>query len=112
MLNPTKSARVAGSHFVSPFDFDPDVEAPFESLGTDDVRAEIVKLAAAYDDAFGYMYLVSTAGLGGVDILDRLRLRLGSTAEAEETRTRTEMAIIIDNRLTRLPTDDAARSTR
>ena len=68
------------------------------------VIEEIVALANAYDDRFGYRYVVSTAGLGGVDIAERLRHRLSVDAAVEERTTRVEMALIIDNRLTRLLT--------
>ncbi len=66
------------------------------------VIEEIVTLANDYDQRFGYRYVVSTAGLGGIDIAERLRHRLTVDAAVEERTTRVEMATIIDNRLIRM----------
>lgn len=67
-----------------------------------DVRAELAAKNAAYEDKFGYVYLVCASGRAAEELLAILTERLGNDRETERRVMRTELMKINRLRLQRL----------
>ncbi|WP_029111190.1 2-oxo-4-hydroxy-4-carboxy-5-ureidoimidazoline decarboxylase [Mycobacterium sp. URHD0025] len=68
----------------------------------DDVRAELAAKNHAYEDRFGYVYLVCASGRSAGELLDILTERLDNDPETERRVMRNELAKINRLRLQRL----------
>ena len=68
----------------------------------DRVKAELADGNRAYEERFGYVFLICATGLAAADILEALRQRLANTPEAEQTVVRTELARIVALRIDKL----------
>ncbi|MED7925537.1 2-oxo-4-hydroxy-4-carboxy-5-ureidoimidazoline decarboxylase [Nonomuraea sp. LP-02] len=68
----------------------------------DDLRAALAEGNRAYEARFGHVYLVCATGLGGAELLARLRERLGNDEERERAAVRGELAKITRLRLVKL----------
>jgi 2-oxo-4-hydroxy-4-carboxy-5-ureidoimidazoline decarboxylase len=66
------------------------------------VRQALVDGNVAYEQRFGYVFLICATGLSGQDMLDRLRVRLGHDPEAERAVVREELLKITQLRLAKL----------
>ena len=69
---------------------------------TDAVKAELAEKNRAYDDKFGYVYLVCASGRTAEELLAILTDRLDNDPETERRVMRSELAKIIRLRLERL----------
>jgi 2-oxo-4-hydroxy-4-carboxy-5-ureidoimidazoline decarboxylase len=69
---------------------------------SDTVRQNLTDGNRAYEQRFGHVFLICASGLSGQDMLDQLRARLGSDAEAERAVVRQELLKITQLRLTKL----------
>ncbi|MEV4285223.1 2-oxo-4-hydroxy-4-carboxy-5-ureidoimidazoline decarboxylase [Nonomuraea bangladeshensis] len=67
-----------------------------------DLRAALAEGNRAYEARFGHVYLVCATGLGGAELLARLRERLGNDEERERAAVRGELAKITRLRLVKL----------
>ncbi|MER7619020.1 2-oxo-4-hydroxy-4-carboxy-5-ureidoimidazoline decarboxylase, partial [Nonomuraea wenchangensis] len=67
-----------------------------------DLRAALAEGNRAYEARFGHVYLVCATGLGGAELLARLRERLGNDEEREHAAVRDELAKITRLRLVKL----------
>lgn len=68
------------------------------------VRQGLLDGNLAYEERFGYVFLICASGLSGQDMLDRLRARLGHDPQAERAVVREELRKITWLRLTKLLT--------
>ena len=66
------------------------------------VRQELADGNVAYEQRFGYVFLICASGLSGQDMLDQLRARLGHDPEAERAVVREELLKITQLRLAKL----------
>jgi 2-oxo-4-hydroxy-4-carboxy-5-ureidoimidazoline decarboxylase len=66
------------------------------------VRTELADKNRAYEDKFGYVYLVCASGRSAEELLDNLTERLDNDAETERRVVRTELMKINRQRLKRL----------
>ncbi|MEU8322826.1 2-oxo-4-hydroxy-4-carboxy-5-ureidoimidazoline decarboxylase [Nonomuraea sp. NPDC048881] len=66
------------------------------------LRAALAAGNRAYEERFGYVYLVCAAGLSGAELLARLRARLDNDEETERGVVRDELAKITRLRLGKL----------
>ena len=66
------------------------------------VRRALADGNLAYEQRFGYVFLICASGLSGHDMLDRLRARLGNDPDAERAVVREELLKITRLRLTKL----------
>jgi 2-oxo-4-hydroxy-4-carboxy-5-ureidoimidazoline decarboxylase len=66
------------------------------------VRQALADGNVAYEQRFGYVFLICASGLSGQDMLDQLRARLGHDPEAERAVVREELLKITWLRLTKL----------
>ena len=66
------------------------------------VRQALVDGNVAYEQRFGYVFLICASGLSGQDMLDQLRARLGHDPEAERAVVREELLKITQLRLAKL----------
>jgi len=69
---------------------------------SDAVRQALADGNAAYEQRFGYVFLICATGLSGQDMLDQLRARLSNDPEAERAVVREELLKITQLRLTKL----------
>jgi 2-oxo-4-hydroxy-4-carboxy-5-ureidoimidazoline decarboxylase len=69
---------------------------------SDAVRQGLADGNAAYEQRFGYVFLICATGLSGQDMLDQLRARLSNDPEAERAVVREELLKITQLRLTKL----------
>jgi 2-oxo-4-hydroxy-4-carboxy-5-ureidoimidazoline decarboxylase len=67
-----------------------------------DVRAELTRMNRAYQDKFGYLYLVSASGRSASELLHILTERLDNDPETERAVMRSELMQINRLRLKRL----------
>jgi 2-oxo-4-hydroxy-4-carboxy-5-ureidoimidazoline decarboxylase len=58
---------------------------------TDASRAALADANRAYEQRFGYLFLVCAAGLSGAEILARLRVRLTHDLDTERAVARAEL---------------------
>ncbi|MEU1720878.1 2-oxo-4-hydroxy-4-carboxy-5-ureidoimidazoline decarboxylase [Nonomuraea sp. NPDC005692] len=70
--------------------------------GGEDLRAALAAGNRAYEERFGYVYLVCATGLSGAELLARLRARLDNDEETERGVVREELAKITRLRLGKL----------
>ncbi|MCK2220758.1 2-oxo-4-hydroxy-4-carboxy-5-ureidoimidazoline decarboxylase [Actinomadura sp. ATCC 31491] len=74
-----------------------------EQSGVEDgLRAALAEGNRAYEARFGHVYLVCASGLGGAELLARLRERLGNDERRERAAVREELAKITRLRLVKL----------
>ena len=66
------------------------------------VRQELADGNVAYEQRFGYVFLICATGLSGQDMLDQLQVRLGHDPEAERAVVREELLKITQLRLAKL----------
>ena len=66
------------------------------------VRQALVDGNVAYEERFGYVFLICATGLSGQDMLVQLRVRLGHDPEAERAVVREELLKITQLRLAKL----------
>ena len=66
------------------------------------VRQALVDGNVAYEERFGYVFLICATGLSGQDMLDQLQVRLGHDPEAERAVVREELLKITQLRLAKL----------
>ena len=66
------------------------------------VRQELADGNVAYEQRFGYVFLICATGLSGQDMLDQLQVRLGHDPETERAVVREELLKITQLRLTKL----------
>ena len=66
------------------------------------VRQALADGNVAYEQRFGYVFLICASGLSGQDMLDQLRARLGHDPEAERAVVREELLKITQLRLAKL----------
>ena len=66
------------------------------------VRQELADGNVAYEQRFGYVFLICASGLSGQDMLDQLQVRLGHDPEAERAVVREELLKITQLRLAKL----------
>jgi 2-oxo-4-hydroxy-4-carboxy-5-ureidoimidazoline decarboxylase len=66
------------------------------------VRQALADGNVAYEQRFGYVFLICATGLSGRDMLDQLRVRLGHDPEAERAVVREELLKITQLRLAKL----------
>ena len=66
------------------------------------VRQALADGNLAYEQRFGYVFLICASGLSGQDMLDQLRARLGHHPDAERAVVRAELLKITWLRLTKL----------
>ena len=66
------------------------------------VRQGLLDGNLAYEQRFGYVFLICASGLSGPDMLDQLRARLGHDPQAERAVVRGELLKITWLRLTKL----------
>ena len=66
------------------------------------VRQALAEGNVAYEQRFGYVFLICATGLSGQDMLDQLRVRLGHDPEAERVVVREELLKITQLRLAKL----------
>jgi 2-oxo-4-hydroxy-4-carboxy-5-ureidoimidazoline decarboxylase len=66
------------------------------------VRQGLLDGNLAYEQRFGYVFLICASGLSGQDMLDQLRSRLSHDPEAERAVVRQELLKITRLRLTKL----------
>jgi len=66
------------------------------------VRQGLLDGNLAYEQRFGYVFLICASGLSGQDMLDQLRSRLSHDPEAERAVVRQELLRITRLRLTKL----------
>jgi 2-oxo-4-hydroxy-4-carboxy-5-ureidoimidazoline decarboxylase len=66
------------------------------------VRQALADGNLAYEQRFGYVFLICASGLSGQDMLDQLRARLGHDPEAERAVVREELLKITRLRLAKL----------
>lgn len=72
-----------------------------ESAGQD-VRRALADGNAAYEQRFGYVFLICASGLSGRQMLDQLQARLGHDPDSEQAVVRDELRKITRLRLTKL----------
>ncbi|WP_199827760.1 2-oxo-4-hydroxy-4-carboxy-5-ureidoimidazoline decarboxylase [Streptomyces specialis] len=75
------------------------------------LRAEVLDLTLAYQERFGHVFLICATGLGGEEMRDALRARMGNTPDTEREVARAELARINRLRLARLAESTATVST-
>ncbi|MFF4191753.1 2-oxo-4-hydroxy-4-carboxy-5-ureidoimidazoline decarboxylase [Nonomuraea sp. NPDC001831] len=73
-----------------------------DAPGAGELRAALAAGNRAYEERFGYVYLVCAAGLSGAELLARLRARLDNDEETERGAVRDELVKITRLRLGRL----------
>ena len=66
------------------------------------VRQALVDGNVAYEERFGYVFLICATGLSGQDMLDQLQVRLGHDPEADRAVVREELLKITQLRLAKL----------
>ena len=66
------------------------------------VRQALADGNVAYEQRFGYVFLICATGLSGQDMLDQLRVRLGHDPETERAVVREELLKITQLRLAKL----------
>ena len=66
------------------------------------VRQALVDGNVAYEQRFGYVFLICATGLSGQDMLDQLRIRMGHDPEPERAVVREELRKITQLRLAKL----------
>ncbi|MEN8656010.1 2-oxo-4-hydroxy-4-carboxy-5-ureidoimidazoline decarboxylase [Streptomyces sp. 21So2-11] len=66
------------------------------------LKAELLELNLAYQDRFGYVFLICASGATGEQMRDAMRERIGNAPEQEREIVRTELGKINRIRLTRL----------
>jgi 2-oxo-4-hydroxy-4-carboxy-5-ureidoimidazoline decarboxylase len=69
---------------------------------SDGVRQALADGNLAYEQRFGYVFLICATGLSGQDMLDQLRARLGHDPDAERAVVREELLKITRLRLAKL----------
>ncbi|GAA5124565.1 2-oxo-4-hydroxy-4-carboxy-5-ureidoimidazoline decarboxylase [Haloechinothrix salitolerans] len=69
---------------------------------SDDVRAELAKGNAAYEERFGRVFLICATGLSAEEMLAQLRERIGNDPETERAVVREELRKINRLRLEKL----------
>ena len=69
---------------------------------SDAVQQALADGNVAYEQRFGYVFLICATGLSGQDMLDQLRVRLGHDPEAERAVAREELRKITQLRLAKL----------
>jgi 2-oxo-4-hydroxy-4-carboxy-5-ureidoimidazoline decarboxylase len=69
---------------------------------SDEVRAALVQANRAYEQRFGYVFLIFATGRTDTDMLAAARARLGHSDDQEQAVVRTELGRIVDLRLERL----------
>src|ERR1700761_8553611 len=67
----------------------------------DQVRRDLADGNFAYEERFGYIFLICASGLSGQDMLSALQARLDHEPDAERAVVRTELAKITRLRLTK-----------
>jgi 2-oxo-4-hydroxy-4-carboxy-5-ureidoimidazoline decarboxylase len=72
------------------------------------VRTELADKNRAYEDKFGYVYLVCADGRSAGELLDNLTERLDNDAETERRVVRTELMKINRQRLKRLSPEEGS----
>jgi len=68
----------------------------------DAVRQALAAGNVAYEKRFGHVFLICASGLSGLEMLDRLRVRLGNDEDAERAVVRQELEKITRLRMTKL----------
>ena len=68
----------------------------------DAVRQALAAGNAAYEKRFGHVFLICASGLSGLEMLDRLRVRLGNDGDAERAAVRRELEKITRLRMAKL----------
>ncbi len=69
---------------------------------SEELKAEMLELNLAYQDAFGHVFLICATGKSGEQMRDAVRERIGNSPEAEREIVRTELGKINRIRLARL----------
>jgi len=67
----------------------------------DAVRQALAAGNVAYEKRFGHVFLICASGLSGLEMLDRLRVRLGNDEDAERAVVRQELEKITRLRMTK-----------
>jgi 2-oxo-4-hydroxy-4-carboxy-5-ureidoimidazoline decarboxylase len=72
------------------------------AAASDEVRQGLADGNLAYEERFGYIFLICASGLSGREMLARLRARLGNDQEAERSVVHAELRKITRLRMTKL----------